>query len=280
MRKNPEGGFRLARAVPVLIHEPAQELHGPEGRVESGGRLELFQGRLRATAFQVDGAKRRAHPGGLRRGSTANLGGKARFDPRDGGIPFGQAVGHRVEGSGQRRAFIATRALGRIDEINEPLHESVFRLRVQNRRVRENGEGERNGKGGNAEHAQGRIVADRARGPTAAGRQELQPWWQNTRIIEVQSPLPMPAEGLAFSVGQGGDVRILRAHDEHLVDVIARDPPPRPITDPDEARAYAMFCSALTTDARWGEMPVGSFEEIPFRELLSAEERDVIKELR
>jgi hypothetical protein len=109
--------------------------------------------------------------------------------------------------------------------------------------------------------------------------ERLQPWWKNHRVIDVQSPLPVPAVGISVAFGPGGEVHVLRGHLEHLVDMATKDPPP-PITDAEQARVYAMFCDAATTDAQWGELPVAAFEDIPFRRMLTGDEKEQIDGLR
>jgi hypothetical protein len=123
-----------------------------------------------------------------------------------------------------------------------------------------------------------RVFAHRLDGPLFAYLR-TQRWWKHHRIVEIQSAAPMPAEGVAFGFGPNGDVCVLRAHVENLQNIIRVDPPTEPITT-QEARAYAMFCNGLTTDARWGELTVDSFDDIPLRTLLAPDERAAIEELR
>jgi len=109
--------------------------------------------------------------------------------------------------------------------------------------------------------------------------ERVQPWWRRHRLVEVHSPMPMPAVGLPVVFVPGGAIRVLRGHLEHVVEM-ARTDPPKNLDLPSHARAYATFCGELTTDAQWGELPVDSFDQIPFRTSLSPAERDQIHALR
>ena len=98
-------------------------------------------------------------------------------------------------------------------------------------------------------------------------------------MVEVQSALPSPSLGLCVVFTPGGECRVLRGHPEVLAQMAAADPPDL-LTGENQARAYATYATAWTTDAQWGEMPVTSFDEIPWRTVLHAEERGAVDDLR
>jgi hypothetical protein len=119
--------------------------------------------------------------------------------------------------------------------------------------------------------------------PRLAGRidvsERLQPWWPRHRVLEVSSPAPMPATMIHVAVTPSGGWRVLRGHPE-VISELARVDRPAQLADAEQARAYASICTSWTTDAQWGELTVAAFDEIPFREELSAAERELVKELR
>jgi Putative bacterial sensory transduction regulator len=109
--------------------------------------------------------------------------------------------------------------------------------------------------------------------------ERLQPWWRNHRVIEVQSLLPAPASSLVVVFRPGGACNVLRGHPEVVACMAAADPPAA-LGDEAQARAYATHCTSWTSEARWGEVIITCFQDIPWRIALTPEERRVVDELR
>lgn len=130
-----------------------------------------------------------------------------------------------------------------------------------------------------------RRTAPRER-PTFAHRLELplmveelrNPWFKASRILSVQSPVPMPAMGTVVAVTPAGEARFLSGQPATLNELIRGEA--LALADDDAARAYANTMTFWTRGSDWPELPVASFEDIPFRRNLSDTERATVEKLR
>jgi hypothetical protein len=106
-----------------------------------------------------------------------------------------------------------------------------------------------------------------------------QRWFRHHRVLEVRSPTPLPALSIHVAQAPRGEIRVLRGHPEHLVQV-AKDDPPLGLDREEAALAYAEACDAWTTDAELGELRIESFDDVPWRAELTEKEREQARELR
>lgn len=125
-----------------------------------------------------------------------------------------------------------------------------------------------------------------ARRPTFARRLDrsvlidevANPWFRQHRILFVQSPSPMPAIGIVVCLAPSGRVRVLAGQVTALNEVARAER--IELTDDKDARAYANVVTSWTRAADFPEMPVDSFDAIPFRPDLTETERSRIQRLR
>jgi hypothetical protein len=104
-----------------------------------------------------------------------------------------------------------------------------------------------------------------------------QPWFRRHRIVEVASPMPMPARRLFVAFYDGG-VSVLNARIDHLQRVAAHDPPLN-LDDEANAAAYATYGNAWTRVYANGELKIGTFSDIPWHANLGADEQARVDEL-
>lgn len=104
------------------------------------------------------------------------------------------------------------------------------------------------------------------------------PWFRQHRILFVQSPSPMPAIGITVCLAPSGRYRVLAGQPTALNEVARAER--IALTDDEDARAYANLVTSWTRAADFPEMPVESFDEIPFRPALSEADRSRIQRLR
>jgi hypothetical protein len=104
-----------------------------------------------------------------------------------------------------------------------------------------------------------------------------QPWFRRHRILEIGSPMPMPARKIFVAVWDGG-VHVLSEHLEHFQKVAAHDPPLN-LDDEANATGYATFGNAWTRAYALGELKIGTFSDIPWYPKLEAAEQARIDEL-
>jgi len=127
-----------------------------------------------------------------------------------------------------------------------------------------------------AVHEDAASFIDRLGGPLKIERIE-QPWFRRHRILEVGSPMPMPARRVFVAAFEGG-MKVLNAHLEHLQRVAAHDPPPQ-LDDEANAAAYATYGNAWTRTYANGELKIGTFSDIPWYPNLGPEEQARVDEL-
>lgn len=104
-----------------------------------------------------------------------------------------------------------------------------------------------------------------------------QPFFARHRVLEVASPMPMPATKIYAIVGPAG-THVLSTHLDNFVSAAAHDPPPN-LASADVARPYANLGDAWTSDNEWGDFLVQSFAEIPWKSKLTEEEQAKVKAL-
>jgi hypothetical protein len=104
------------------------------------------------------------------------------------------------------------------------------------------------------------------------------PWFRKHRLLFVQSPSPMPALGIVVAVTPAGRVRVLAGQPAALNEIAVAEG--IELTDDEDALAYANLVTSWTRSADFPEMPVGSFDEIPFRRHLIEAERVDVERLR
>src|SRR5262245_37325732 len=83
------------------------------------------------------------------------------------------------------------------------------------------------------------------------------PWVRQHRILDVQSPWPIPARRVYVAAGAHG-IHVLSRHLEHLHEVAAEDPPTG-LEEEANATLYAVECNGLTEAYGAGEMGIESF---------------------
>ena len=98
LQRDAQRCLRVGHSIHALVHEPAQKLHVTDIRIDTNSRVELFECGIQTPAFQVDGAKRRAHAGSNGSRSPTNFGSQAGLDSCDGAVPQGQTAGHGIDG--------------------------------------------------------------------------------------------------------------------------------------------------------------------------------------
>ena len=132
-----------------------------------------------------------------------------------------------------------------------------------------------------------RIVSDQAPrfahraapGAPIQGQWIQQPYFRRHRIVEVGSPVPLPAMRVHGVQSSDGTFMILTGHLDHLREV-ARAEPPEAITDPESARGYANAVDFWTTENDLGDLLVSSFDEIPWRKNLTESDQRRIAALQ
>ncbi len=104
------------------------------------------------------------------------------------------------------------------------------------------------------------------------------PWFKTHRILFVQSPSPMPALGIMVAMAPDGTLKMVAGKPD-VASELARA---EGVTLADEAaaRPYANVVTSWTRRADFPEMPVASFDEIPFRPTLSEAEKADVERLR
>lgn len=104
-------------------------------------------------------------------------------------------------------------------------------------------------------------------------------WFRLYRVLEVASPTPAPAMSIHVAQTPHGELRVLRGHLEHFVQM-AQDDPPAGLESEENALAYAKDCDAWTTEAELGELVIASLDEVPWRSEMTAKEQQQARELR
>lgn len=105
-----------------------------------------------------------------------------------------------------------------------------------------------------------------------------QPFFQRCRILEIDSPMPIPPMNAHVGRGPDGRFRLLTAHLPAL-NALAAQEQPAGLDDPDFARAYALLADEWTREVPWPEMLVKSFADIAWRSALSFRDKAAIKAL-
>ncbi len=104
-----------------------------------------------------------------------------------------------------------------------------------------------------------------------------QPFFTRHRVLQLQSPSPMPALALFVAVASDGQPLVLSGHPDNLR-AIARVDRPKGLGDPAVARAYGHIAGEWTRASDLPELMISSVDEIPWhRELSPAEEASVAR---
>jgi hypothetical protein len=105
-----------------------------------------------------------------------------------------------------------------------------------------------------------------------------QPFFVNTQIVDVTSPLPTPSRRLYVARPRSEEFHVLTGHIEHLNRVAAADPP-QTLDDPAVAKPYLFYASAWTTASTGNELPLHSVGDIPWWEVLDDDQKALIADV-